>query len=54
MAGEPAGMLESHAAENERDAVGERVRVDAETDPQVAHPSGTWRASRCSNTVIVA
>ena len=30
------------------------LAYDAETDPQVAHPGGTWRASRCSNTVIVA
>lgn len=61
--GEPAGMLDADAAENERHAVGESVRVEAEADPVVAqplirgsgfgHPSGSIRRCRPSNIATV-
>src|SRR5207245_6405039 len=46
MAGEAARMLEPHAAEHERHAVGERVCVDADPDPVLVHASAagsSWR-----------
>ena len=46
MTGEAARMVEPNAAEDEGNAVRERVRVDAEPDAQVAHPSSACRASR--------
>ena len=41
VADESAGVVDRHAAENERDAVAEGVRVDADADAVVAHPSGS-------------
>ena len=41
MAGEPTRVVETAAAEHERHAVGERVGIDAEPDPEVRHPSGS-------------
>ncbi len=52
--GEPRLTGEVDAGEDERDPVLEPVRVDAEPDPQLAHPSGSWRDSRRSNTVTVS
>ena len=49
-----ARVVEADTSEDERNAVGERVRVDAEADAQVAHPSGTCIGRRCSNTVTVS
>jgi len=37
MADESPRMVDAHAAENERDALAERVRIDAEADAEVAH-----------------
>ena len=58
MAGEPARAVDPDAAEDERDTVLERVRIDAEPDPHLgvarAHPSGSWRGSRLSKTVTVS
>src|SRR5207237_2826828 len=51
---ETAGMVEADAAEHERHAVLERVRIDAGADPQAGHPSGSCRPSRPSNTVTVS
>ena len=52
--GETARVVEADAAEHERNAVRECVRIDTEPDPQVAHPNGTCLASRASKTVIVS
>ena len=37
VAGEPARMVDRHAAEHERHALLERVRVEADPDPELAH-----------------
>ena len=54
VAGQPGLAGEVDAGQDERDPVGEAVRVDSEPDPELAHPSGSWRASRWSNTVTVS
>ncbi len=45
--------LEANTPEHERRAVLERMRVDPDADTK-AHPSGSCRARRPSNTVIVS
>ena len=54
MTGKPAGRLDHDPAENERNALGERVRVHAQPDAELAHPSGSCRRSRSSKTVTVS
>src|SRR5204863_6870579 len=54
MAGEPARRIDLQPGEHERHAVLERVRIDAESDPNLTHPSGSWRGRRPSNTVTVS
>ena len=41
VAGETCLAVELDAAEDERRLVGEGVRVDADADPETAHPSGS-------------
>ena len=51
--GQPARMIETDTAEDERNSLDERMRVHAQPDPKLAHPSGSWRALRPSKTVTV-
>ena len=51
--GQPARMIETDTAEDERNSLDERVRVHAQPDAKLAHPSGSCRALRPSKTVTV-
>src|SRR5262249_18328623 len=53
MARQPALPRDLDAGEHQRPSIGERVGIEADTDPQVAHANATWRRSRRSKTVIV-
>src|SRR4051812_31947994 len=48
MAGEPARMLDRHAAEHERDAVNEGVGIDASADAVLAHASASLSPASAS------
>jgi hypothetical protein len=54
VAGQARLAREVDPGEHERDSVGEAVRVDAETDTELTHPSGSWRAWRPSKTATVS
>jgi len=54
MAREAPRRLDRDPAEHERNAVRERVRIDPQPDPQLAHPSGSCRRSRRLKTVTVS
>ena len=51
---EPTRMIDAHAAEHERNAVHERVRIEARADTKLAHPSGSCLRTRASNTLTVS
>ena len=53
VAGEARLAGELDAADDEARALGEAVRVDADPDPEPAHPSGSCLAERPVKTVIV-
>jgi len=50
MADQAVRVVERHAAEDERNAVAERVRVDAEPDPRLAHAPAAARPSRAGSS----
>ena len=51
---ETARGLDLDAPEDERNAIGERMRVDADTDAKLGHPSASWRRARPSKIVTVS
>src|SRR5438874_3001 len=54
VAREAARRVDRDAPEHERNTVREGMRVDAEPDPELAHPSGSCRRCRRSKTLTVS
>ena len=54
MARQPTRVIDANAAEHERNAVHEGVRVEAGADTELAHPSGSCLRTRASNTLTVS
>ena len=54
VAGKAPRRLDRHASEDERDPVRKGVRVDADADAKLGHPSGSGRLRRSSKTVTAS
>ena len=54
VAGETARRVDPDAAEDERHALGKRMRVDPQPDADVVQPSDSCLRSRRSKTVTVS